>query len=104
MVQTNRSATLCSFTWQVKAAIKYALCIHYQCIDCAAVYCNETEIEEALKENVGSGKVVPQEELFVTSRLWNTENHFEDVEPDLWKMLANLQLESLDLYLMPLSE
>ena len=57
MAQTNRSATLCSLTWQVKAAIKYALSVGYRHIDCAAIYGNEAEIGEALKENVGPGKV-----------------------------------------------
>ena len=42
---------------QVKAAIKHALSVGYRHIDCASVYGNETEIGEALKENVGPGKV-----------------------------------------------
>lgn len=66
---------------QVKAAIKHALSAGYRHIDCASVYGNETEIGEALKESVGSGKAVPREELFVTSKLWNTKHHPEDVEP-----------------------
>lgn len=57
LVQANRVKTFAFLAWQVKAAIKYALSVGYRHIDCAAIYGNETEIGEALKENVGPGKV-----------------------------------------------
>nr|XP_058933737.1 LOW QUALITY PROTEIN: aldo-keto reductase family 1 member A1-like [Kogia breviceps] len=87
---------------QVKAVIKYALSIGYHHIDCAstATNGNETEIGEALKEDGGPGKLVPQGEPFVTSKLWNMNHHPEDVEPALRKTLADLQLEYWDLNLM----
>jgi len=84
---------------QVETAVKKALEIGYRHIDCAHVYGNEKEVGEALRYGLETLKI-PREELFITSKLWNTFHQPEDVEPACRTTLANLGLDYLDLYLI----
>ncbi|XP_067084253.1 aldo-keto reductase family 1 member A1-A [Osmerus mordax] len=85
---------------QVKQAVLAALDFGYRHIDCAAAYSNEQEVGDALAERVGPGKALRRDEVFVTSKLWNTKHHPEDVEQACRSSLAQLGLSFLDLYLM----
>nr|XP_057928932.1 aldo-keto reductase family 1 member A1-B [Doryrhamphus excisus]XP_057928933.1 aldo-keto reductase family 1 member A1-B [Doryrhamphus excisus] len=92
-------------TWKsepgkVKQAVMWALQAGYRHIDCAAVYGNEAEIGEALQESLDHNNALRREDVFVTSKLWNTQHHPEDVEPALLQTLKDLRLEYLDLYLI----
>ena len=49
-------------------AVKEALRIGYRHIDCAAIYGNEKEVGQALRDSFREG-IVRREELFVTSKL-----------------------------------
>ncbi|KAJ4003156.1 hypothetical protein NW766_012474 [Fusarium irregulare] len=83
-------------TWQskpgeVRKAVAYALKDGYRHIDAALIYGNENEVGLGIKD---SG--VPREEIFLTSKLWNT--HHPNVAEGLKKTLDALDVEYLDLY------
>jgi diketogulonate reductase-like aldo/keto reductase len=84
---------------QCKDVVINAIDIGYRMIDTAAVYMNEDKIGEGLSECMKSGKI-KREDIFVTSKLWNTCHKKEHVRPALEQTLKDLKLDYLDLYLM----
>ena len=84
---------------QVKTAVESAIDAGYRHIDCAFFYNNEHEVGEAILNKISEG-VVKREDLFVTSKLWNTFHKPENVEKGLNLSLKDLKLDYVDLYLM----
>ncbi|MDM5357364.1 aldo/keto reductase [Peribacillus sp. RS7] len=76
-------------------SVKKAIQVGYRAIDTAAIYENEEGVGQAIRE---SG--VPREELFITSKVWNTEQGYETTLQAFDDSLNRLGLEYLDLYLI----
>ncbi|MDK7375681.1 aldo/keto reductase [Weeksella virosa] len=88
-------------TWQIEEGEKAyhsvitALEAGYRHIDTAAVYGNEKSIGRALRD-FG----LPRKEIFLTTKLWNTDRSPEKVKQALHDSMEKLQVDYLDLYLI----
>ncbi|KAL1315319.1 hypothetical protein HN51_042091 [Arachis hypogaea] len=84
----------------VKAAALEAIKLGYRHFDTASCYGSEQALGEAIAEALKLGLISSRDELFITSKLWLSDNHPHLVLPALQKSLQNLGLEYLDLYLV----
>ena len=80
---------------ETKKAVLEALSVGYRHIDTAAVYGNEQGVGDALKESD-----IAREDIFVTSKLWNTERGYDATKAAFAKTIATLGVDYLDLYLI----
>jgi len=80
---------------EVVESVKAALRNGYKSIDTAAVYKNEEGVGQAIKE---AG--VPREELFITTKVWNSDQGYESTLQAFETSMEKLGLDYLDLYLI----
>ena len=76
-----------------------AIKVGYRCLDAASDYGNEKEVGKGIKRALDDG-LVKREQLWVTSKLWNTYHRKEHVKAACLRSLSDLGLEYLDLYLI----
>ena len=87
-------------TWNLNGKTAYnaiigALDLGYRLIDTAMIYGNEREIGKALIDSN-----LPREEIFITSKVWNTDQGYEATLKAFNQSLKRLMLKYLDLYLI----
>lgn len=80
-------------------ATRDALDAGFRHFDCAERYGNEREVGTALQAGLADGGIARQD-IFVTTKLWNSNHRPERVEPAFRASLERLGLEYLDLYLI----
>ena len=87
-------------TWPLKGkgaynAVLWALDIGYSLIDTASLYGNESEIGDALRDTK-----VAREDIFITTKVWNSEQGYDNTLEAFKRSLRRLKLGYIDLYLI----
>lgn len=84
---------------EVSQAVKDAIDIGYRHFDCAHIYGNEKEVGDGIQAKIVEG-VIKREDIFVTSKLWNTFHRPDLVVNACKATVANLGINYVDLYLI----
>ncbi len=82
-----------------KQATKTALEVGFRHLDCAERYRNEKAVGDAMQEAF-KARTIQREDVFVTTKLWNTNHRPERVKPAFDASLTRLQLDYVDCYLI----
>ena len=91
--------TLISDAAATISATRAALKAGFRHFDCAERYRNEREVGEALQAGLAA-RGIAREDIFVTTKLWNSNHRPERVEPAFEASMDRLKLSYLDLYLI----
>lgn len=82
-----------------KQATKAALEAGFRHLDCAERYRNEVAVGDALQEAF-KARTIQRQDLFVTTKLWNTNHRPERVKPAFDASRRRLQLDEIDCYII----
>jgi diketogulonate reductase-like aldo/keto reductase len=82
-----------------RQATKTALEVGFRHLDCAERYGNEEAVGDAMREAFETG-TLQREDLFVTTKLWNTNHRPERVRPAFDASRQRLQVDYVDCYLI----
>lgn len=79
----------------VENAVRWALEAGYRHVDTAAVYGNEAGVGRAVRQSN-----IPREEIFITSKVWNTDQGYDNTLAAFEASLERLGMDYVDLYLV----
>ncbi len=80
---------------ETQEVVEEALATGYRHIDTAAAYRNEAGVGAAI-----AAAGIPREDVFVTTKLWNSEQGYDSTLRAFEKSLERLELDHVDLYLI----
>ena len=84
---------------EVANTVYNAIKVGYRHLDSAADYGNEREVGEGIARAIADG-LCCRDDLWITSKLWNTYHRQEHVQAACEKSLADLGIDYFDLYLI----
>lgn len=76
-------------------AVRKAIEVGYRHIDTASIYGNEDSVGKAIKDSK-----IDRKDIFVTTKVWNSEQGYGSTKKAFFESLEKLQLDYIDLYLV----
>ena len=80
---------------ETRDAVAFALETGYRHIDTAKMYGNEQDVGEAVRQSS-----IPRQEIFVTTKLWDSDQGYQTAHDAFDRSMDQLGLEYIDLYLI----